>query len=115
MSNFKVGDWVRTKNGVFQIEDIDDHDFIEGVVEDVQLYFTDKNERWEWRNNVKLWQPQVGEWCWFWNTNEMPTLEQFSKYYDLDDDLGNYEVNTYKLYQYCEPFIGELPTFLKRS
>jgi len=54
MSKVKVGDWVKTKNGVFQIEDIDDHDFIEGVVDDIQLYFTDKNERWEWRNNCEL-------------------------------------------------------------
>jgi hypothetical protein len=103
MSNFKVGDWVRTKNGVFQIEDIDDHDFIEGVVEDVQLYFTDKNERWEWRSNAKLWQPRAGEWCWLvpiFKTTEVHKLVKYNKE-EFDKDMK------------FEPFIGELPSFIK--
>jgi small-conductance mechanosensitive channel len=56
VQTFKIGDYVRTPNGVFQIKDIDDHDFIEGVVDDIQLYFTDKNERWEWSNNCTRWE-----------------------------------------------------------
>ena len=98
MQNFKVGDWVRDlrDNRVFQINS------------------TNFNLKLSTKNTVYAhWQPKLGEWCWFWNFNEMPTLEQFSKYHNLDDHLGNYETLAVKLYQHCEPFIGELPTFLK--
>lgn len=92
---FKVGDWVR--------------DLISGKIHRVNNEDT-VNSKF---SQVIKWQPKEGEWCWFWNFNEMPTLEQFSKYHNLDDHLGNYETLAVKLYQHCEPFIGELPSFLQ--
>ena len=96
MQNFKVGDWVRDGENIYQF------------IEPSSIYSYELSLQ-----SCELWQPKIGEWCWFWNFNEMPTLEQFSKYHNLDDHLGNYETLAVKLYQHCEPFIGELPTFLK--
>lgn len=96
MQNFKVGDWVRDGENIYQF------------IEPSSIYSYELSLQ-----RCELWQPKVGEWCWFWNFNEMPTLEQFSKYHNLDDHLGNYETLAVKLYQHCEPFIGELPTYLK--
>ena len=110
MINFKVGDWVRTPKGIFQIEDIDDHDFIEQVTEDIQLYFTDKTERWEWRNNCTLWQPKDGEWCWFKvQKHNYPSsfVWGFGKYVKSEIcEIMGYETR----FVDCAP-ISELPSF----
>lgn len=67
-------------------------------------------------NDLELWQPKPGEWCWFWEIGSTPTLGQYSKYIN-----GEYEAITiypkYKLqglFSFCEPFIGKLPTYIKR-
>ena len=111
MQNFKVGDWVKSTK--YQ------------HLKPIQIESTyESNERKGelglksggtvlYSSEAVHWKPKIGEWCWFWNFNEMPTLEQFSKYHNLDDHLGNYETLAVKLYQHCEPFIGELPTYLK--
>jgi hypothetical protein len=49
MNKFKIGDWVKTPNDIFQIEDVDDHDYLEGIVDDIQLHFTDSHSQWEIR------------------------------------------------------------------
>lgn len=57
------------------------------------------------------WQPKPGEWCWFWDSTDFPPcLGQFEemndrKYRDRDRENCNWN--------YCEPFIGELPSYLK--
>ncbi len=71
-----------------------------------------------------LWQPKEGEWCWGWkqgvkgHTHVYPLLCRFKK-------LVNKETNTYKngykyesdvgFFTHMEPFIGELPSFLKEN
>lgn len=72
---------------------------------------------------IELWQPKQGEWCWFWNSEKDLTLQKFYKkqqdyfivvfcekhktagiiFYDVTD----------KHFKNCEPFTGELPSFLK--
>ena len=66
-------------------------------------------------NDLELWQPKPGEWCWFWDIDSNPTLCQYSKYIN-----GEYEALTinpkYKLqglFGFCEPFIGIVPTNMK--
>ena len=63
---------------------------------------------------LKLWQPQVGEWCWF--KDEKNTIGSLIQLVGIEKD------GTYYGYSSCgmpdkapcvEPFIGELPTFLK--
>lgn len=115
MQNFKVGDWVilnEDKQTLAKVLEI----YNEYIFK-CRLHFINEGSV-VWCSEMsyyKHWRPTEGEWCWFWNFNEMPTLEQFREYHDLDDYLGNYETLTVKLYQHCEPFIGELPTFLKEN
>ena len=77
-------------------------------------------------DEVQLWQPKVGEWCWFWNKcmdiDQSPRLAQFhlivEELQKPMDFPAFYQIK-YKatklgyLYDFCEPFIGQLPTHLK--
>ena len=57
---------------------------------------------------VKLWTPQLGEWCWFGAIEDnYGILAQYGTYHH--EHSGNYE----DVYDRCEPFTGTLPTFLK--
>ena len=114
MNKFKVGDWVRTANGVFQIESIDDHDFIEEVEDDIQLYFTDKDERWDWSKNCEIWQHKPNEWCWV--NKKFVKLGRVNEYgyVDLVEPNGNiFTLTELEVIQLGEPFIGQLPSFIK--
>ena len=64
------------------------------------------------------WQPKKGDWCWFWNEGAIITVLELleivddgnRKYFaampNIPHFLGGY-------YQYCEPFLGKLPTKLR--
>ena len=56
---------------------------------------------------VELWHPKVGEWCWFWNQSDINL--------SISPHIGQYGNLSYSLefYDNCEPFIGQLPTFIK--
>jgi hypothetical protein len=62
------------------------------------------------------WQPQLGEWCWFWNVlngaYEIPVLRKFVKMTEEGFYLADNIVCDWA-YTNCEPFIGELPSFIK--
>ena len=75
---------------------------------------------------LELWQPQPNEWCWFWNKymdiDQCPKLAQFHfMVEELQEpiDVPAFYQTKYKttklgyLYDFCEPFIGQLPTTLK--
>ena len=113
-SKFKVGDWVRnTWLGTIKQYSTHDLDY------DNKYRGTDKESlHWE------LWGPRVGEWCWFWYTNCSPILAKYINS-DNEDDEEEYIAEVYTndhrgnrftckdCYINCEPFIGELPNFLK--
>lgn len=66
------------------------------------------------------WVPKKGECCWFWNKGTtitilelLETVEDGNRKYfaampNIPHSLGGY-------YQYCEPFLGKLPTKLKET
>ena len=91
MQTFKVGDWVHFSWG---------KPFI--LTEKDYKYFKDCN-------TLYSWQPQPGEWCWFWNDDSTLVLAQFAH------GLSNGAKFTSKnlMYQHCEPFIGQLPSILQ--
>ena len=60
-------------------------------------------------SKLELWQPQLGEWCWFWNSGNFPELRQFKRIL-ISNKYQSYQTFTY---DYCEPFLGKLPTTLK--
>ena len=100
---FKIGDWVRE---------------YDKYSSDVNVVKVDENlladiEGGRVYNTYELWTPELGEWCWFYNTGNRPQLAKFigySKittekryipdYEELEDNYG---------YDYCSPFIGTLP------
>jgi hypothetical protein len=56
------------------------------------------------------WQPKEGEWCWFWDGNDVHVflIQQFSHM------VGErYCGKTGSRWQNCAPFKGELPEHLK--
>jgi len=62
-------------------------------------------------SDIKPWQPQPNEWCWFWHSSEdQPQLLQLMK---MDNHTHKYLTKPHGRYYYCEPFIGTLPTTLK--
>ena len=65
---------------------------------------------------LKLWKPQLGEWCWFYEDTEYTTMNIVAKYSHTDKN-GHYILGDKIGYPYtfCEPFKGELPNFLKRT
>ena len=69
----------------------------------------------------KLWQPKVGEWCWFWSKSfPKPQLLPFRSYFKNSFYSTEYGVTIFNeilcecnYFDYCEPFIGQLPTSIK--
>jgi len=61
-------------------------------------------------SSIKLWEPQPDEWCWFWDDVDDSALV-LEKYIDLTN-TGLYKTDGYN-WGKCEPFIGELPTYVK--
>lgn len=57
---------------------------------------------------LKLWQPQPGEWCWYSKWDKIVCVESYLCKYALDMN----EVEPEYKHKY-EPFIGQLPSYLK--
>ena len=104
MCKFKIGDWVYYRNELI------------GNVEKV-----DKNEilvsgQWHIKNSqfLKLWQPKEGEWCWF--KDDKNTIGSLTKFVGIEEDgtyYGYASFGTQDKAPCVEPFIGELPSFIK--
>lgn len=89
---FKVGDWVRDGKNIYQF------------IEPSSIYSYESSLQ-----RCELWQPKPGEFCWFLNESKThPTLATFTNkslglyYSDISNDG----------FDFCEPFIGQLPTTL---
>ncbi len=89
---FKVGDWVRDGKNIYQF------------IEPSSIYSYELS-----LNRCELWQPQPGEWCWFWENGDK--IPSFGKLTGMTES-GKF-FSGWGIYDYCEPFIGELPTNLK--
>ena len=126
MENFKVGDWVKqvkenysNYNKCFKIKAVlnDNLYIVESNIFDIDtIQNTD--------SQFELWEPKQGEWCWFWNGDKQPFLAQMD-FLENDEDCINYWTkqgihgsyadlsDATHCFQYCEPFIGELPIIYK--
>ena len=111
---FKVGDWVRVV-GQKDIEIVNN--------KNVSIFNNPKKSIF-----FKHWQPEAGEWCWFYsdvmkldNVCILRKFTQMEKDIEADDMFGceptvpdKEEFESIKVfYKYCEPFIGNLPSFIK--
>ena len=112
---FKVGDWVRDGKTIYQ--------------------FIEPSSTYSYKlslDRCELWQPQLGEWCWFYTSRsyDTPCLRKFitiinDTYIALNSQNSKHitptEVPSFKkgisdsyvTYKNCEPFIGQLPSYLK--
>lgn len=63
---------------------------------------------------IKEWKPSRGEWCLFWNSEHSvrPKLAQYITTNDYGHVTSQYNYNTF---DYCMPFTGTLPEYLKDS
>lgn len=95
MTKFKVGDWVKVRGSIYKLDFCD------------VLRFKDEE--------IELWQPQVGEWCWFYSSGmETPFFGRLKALVLISQTSGYLaEEQPFKPYTQCEPFIGTLPSFLQ--
>jgi len=103
---FKVGDWVVSKHTgeVCLCEKIDGDDF-----------YSNEN-KWHITTSYSSWQPKEGEWCWFYDS-EYPLSYILCKFETFDNGFWcrpNFS-DTMERFNGCEPFIDELPSFLKEN
>jgi len=103
---FKVGDLVVSKHTgeVCLCEKIDGDEF-----------YSNEN-KWHITTSYSSWQPKEGEWCWFYNTGEgKPFCGKFVTIIQKNNYTTYRAHNAWHECEYCEPFIGELPSFLKEN
>ena len=113
MNPFKPGDWVKYKDQqdttIYKVMDILSNDLI-----DIEDTIVDKYD-------IELWQPKLGEWCWFWSKSfPKPQLLPFRSYFKNNFYSTEYGVTIFNgvlcecnYFDYCEPFIRQLPTHIK--
>jgi hypothetical protein len=60
---------------------------------------------------VEVWQPQEGEWCWFWDTEEpvYSVLDRFK----IMGPFDLFQSTNCSVWKHCAKFTGELPEHLK--
>lgn len=90
MQSFKVGDW---------------------ITDGIEVWQHKENCRVKNQTSWTLWKPKLGEWCWFLNNNREPVLKQFLQMCPIVPT--NYISKQGTISGSVEPFIGQLPSFLK--
>ena len=116
--NFKIGDWVIVDTDDFKsckphcIEEFGHNGatvLIEGVWENRKIKKLSVNCSF-----LTLWQPKEGEWCWFqWAQPKTDSTPHLRKFKSVSDNGFYFEADNGMWYDFCEPFIGQLPTTLK--
>jgi hypothetical protein len=119
--SFKVDDWVRLvrlEGASTPVLRIDSFDGIDYIVNGMKCT----------KSDLVHWRPKREEWCWFYsdvmkldNVCILRKFTQMEKDIEADDMFGceptvpdKEEFESIKVfYKYCEPFIGQLPSFIK--
>jgi hypothetical protein len=64
-------------------------------------------------NLVEVWEPQVGEWCWFWNNNKQNYA--FVDKFDQMTNDGKFKSSIGVYWLHCAKFDNKLPEHLKNN
>ena len=100
---FKVGDFVRyihtTPRRALEINNINGN----------RYYFTN-SEMSCVEHELEPWTPVKDEWCWFYDdkfkkSSHLAKFKQMSRQFFESEEIG--------IYDYCEPFLNSLPSYLK--
>ena len=99
---FKVGDFVRyahsTPARALEINNINGN-----------RYYFINSEMSCLEHELKPWTPVKGEWCWFYDkASKYSHLAQFNEMYK-----NKFRSTTDTPWQFCEPFLNSLPSYLK--
>ena len=108
---FKVGDWVIEIHGggYAKVLEVIKKDLLRVNLYDSNAIITTES------TDFILWQPQPGDWCWFLNKGRIPVISQFHSL-EIEGNRkcsATFPNTTHPMigyYEYCEPFIGNLPT-----
>ena len=108
MNLFKPGGWVKLKyksyTKPYKILEI-----VNGLIR-LNTELTPSSDNL-WREDECMpWHPKVGEWCWFWDENYTTAI--LAKFENISNGL--FVEHHGNIFEYCEPFIGQLPTHLLR-
>jgi hypothetical protein len=78
-------------------------------------FFKENGEHTTFRkyNLIELWEPQVGEWCLFWDYTEQSHV--YLDRFDRVDGFGSFLSNAGVYWIHCAKFSGELPEHLKEK
>ncbi len=116
INDFEVGSWIRTPdNEIVQILEFDTVNGIKNKLSNESTCFNG------YLKACVLWKPEEGEWCWFWSKNFtqkqlLPYKSYFKGDYKTKEQgigLFNKKLCYIDYFDYCEPFIGKLPTDYK--
>ena len=127
---FKVGDWIvnsECPDSPFQVSKY----WLDHIINTGRTIGGNTEQTGDLKN-FRPWQPQLGEWCWFYKGRpyNTPCLRKFitvidDTYIALNSQNSKHitptEVPSFKkgisdsyvTYKNCEPFIGQLPSYLK--
>ena len=103
-NKFRVGDWVVWDRG----KTSEVHQVIEVCL--IKNHSALDNGINVHNEDLSLWKPKVGEWCWYSKWDNIVCLD----YFLCKFVIGMNELEDGYTYKY-EPFIGELPSFLKEN
>lgn len=108
MSNFKVGDWIKIGDAIQQITAINpenDYNITCDMVETTDDYVSIES--------IEPWYPKEGEWCWY--KHHLVRIDEINEYgYVRAMSASFCEQFDFDGFKECEPFIGELPSFIKK-
>lgn len=126
MTEFKVGDFVNTIidgkiYNTFKIMSIgeeleyESNEFVT-VLYDGEWDYYDDEPSYSLSEYCKPWEPQKGEWCWFWDINSYNEVQNLAPR-QFETMFGHMFLakGAIRGYTNCEPFFGELPTPLSKK
>jgi hypothetical protein len=105
-NDFKIGDLVLnilSSRKAFKIEFIDKYGNC----------FGNKDCDCAHMEYLTKWIPKKDEWCWFWDNEYNIDLRKFHRYSEEENIYFADNGVVYMSYNFCEPFIGQLPTILQ--
>ena len=113
--NFKTGDWVRVPRDkhIFQFTSTFTNDGIKYIADGYDDFYDQQG--WA-EDEVELWKPQQGEWCWFKSIQSFPVLVQFTG--ETFNDQLKFKTHCGNIWltpDEIEPCLGTLPSFIKEQ